>query len=107
MTAAAAPSRSRSLAFAAMPGVFVFLWSTGFIGAKFGLPYIEPLTFLSLRFAIVIALLLALIVATGAPWPPSWRAAAAVSTGWMPTMSASSSAMTMAKRSDRKVSGSM
>jgi drug/metabolite transporter (DMT)-like permease len=52
-----------------MPGVFVFLWSTGFIGAKFGLPYAGPLTFLSLRFAIVIALLLALIAATGAPWP--------------------------------------
>ncbi len=29
---------------------FVLLWSTGFIGAKYGLPYAEPLTFLSLRF---------------------------------------------------------
>lgn len=27
-----------------MPGVFVLLWSTGFIGAKYGLPYAEPLT---------------------------------------------------------------
>jgi len=61
-----------------MPGVFVFLWSTGFIGAKFGLPYIEPLTFLSLRFAIVIALLLALALAAGAPWPRSWGEAAHV-----------------------------
>ena len=68
MTVAAA-SRGRSLAFAAMPAVFVFLWSTGFIGAKFGLPYAEPLTFLSLRFAVVIGLLLALIAAAGAPWP--------------------------------------
>jgi drug/metabolite transporter (DMT)-like permease len=65
----AAGGNVRSIAFAAMPGVFVFLWSTGFIGAKFGLPYAGPLTFLSLRFAIVIALLLALIAATGAPWP--------------------------------------
>jgi drug/metabolite transporter (DMT)-like permease len=37
--------------------VFVLLWSTGFIGAKFGLPYAEPLTFLAIRFAIVGALL--------------------------------------------------
>lgn len=69
----AAETRSRSLAIAAMPAVFVFLWSTGFIGAKFGLPYVEPLTFLALRFAIVLALLLALIVATGAPWPRDLR----------------------------------
>ena len=31
------------------PLLFVALWSTGFIGAKFGLPDAEPLTFLSLR----------------------------------------------------------
>ncbi|KIL98845.1 Permease of the drug/metabolite transporter (DMT) superfamily [Paramagnetospirillum magnetotacticum MS-1] len=41
----------------AMPGVFVMLWSTGFIGAKYGLPYAEPFTFLVMRFIIVIALL--------------------------------------------------
>ena len=33
----------------AAPGVFVILWSSGFIGAKLGLPYAEPLTFLFLR----------------------------------------------------------
>ena len=49
----ASATTSRSLWLAAMPGVFVVLWSTGFIGAKFGLPYIEPLTFLGIRFAIV------------------------------------------------------
>lgn len=32
--------------------IFVVLWSTGFIGAKFGLPYTEPMTFLALRFAL-------------------------------------------------------
>ncbi len=31
------------------PLLFVVLWSTGFIGARFGLPDAEPLTFLSLR----------------------------------------------------------
>ncbi len=44
------------------PALFVLLWSTGFIGAKFGLPYTEPATFLTLRFAVV-AVLLALLVA--------------------------------------------
>ena len=33
--------------------LFVVLWSTGFIGAKYGLPYIEPVTFLALRFVLV------------------------------------------------------
>ena len=54
---------------AAMPALFVFLWSTGFIGGKFGMPYAEPFTFLSVRFMIVIALLLALSLLTRAPWP--------------------------------------
>jgi len=36
-----------------IPVIFVLLWPTGFVGAKFGLPYAEPLTFLGLRFGIV------------------------------------------------------
>ena len=39
------------------PAIFVFLWSTGFVGARFGLPYAEPMTFTSIRFAIVVVLL--------------------------------------------------
>jgi len=54
-----------------MPGAFVFLWSTGFIGAKFGLPYAEPATFLVIRFALVVALILPLALALRAPWPGS------------------------------------
>lgn len=38
----------------------MFLWSTGYVGARFGLPFADPLTFTSVRFAIV-ALLLGLI----------------------------------------------
>jgi drug/metabolite transporter (DMT)-like permease len=52
-----------------MPWTFVFLWSTGFIGAKFGLPYAPPATFLILRFAFVIALILPIALALRAPWP--------------------------------------
>lgn len=39
------------------PVLFVFLWSTGFIGAKYGLPYAEPLTFLLLRYAALVVLM--------------------------------------------------
>lgn len=56
-------------ALAAMPGIFVVLWSTGFIGAKYGLPYAGPATFLTLRFVIVAAILGAVALATRAPWP--------------------------------------
>ena len=58
----------------ALPALFVVLWSTGFIGAKLGLPYVEPFTFLELRFLFVIALLLPLCWLTGAPWPSRRRA---------------------------------
>lgn len=51
------------------PMLFVLLWSTGFIGAKFGLPYAEPLTFLSWRYAIVIALMVVVVLLLRAPWP--------------------------------------
>lgn len=53
----------------AMPGLFVLLWSTGFVGAKFGLPYAEPLTFLLLRFTLVVALMLPLALTMRAAWP--------------------------------------
>lgn len=53
--------------------LFVLLWSTGFIGAKLGLPYAEPFTFLMVRFLIVTALLTILALATRAPWPQSFR----------------------------------
>ena len=57
----------------AMPLVFVVLWSTGFIGAKFGLPYAEPFTFLSIRFAATLALLVPIVWLTRSAWPSSPR----------------------------------
>jgi drug/metabolite transporter (DMT)-like permease len=57
------------------PALFVFLWSTGFIGSRLGTPYAEPLTFLSLRYAVVVALMLAAALATRAAWPSSPAAA--------------------------------
>ncbi len=53
------------------PALFVVLWSTGFIGAKFGLPYAEPATFLVIRFFGVLAVLLPVCWLVRAPWPAS------------------------------------
>lgn len=55
------------------PAVFVLLWSTGFVGARLGLPHAEPFTFLALRLAIASALLAALAVATRSPAPATRR----------------------------------
>ena len=57
------------------PLLFVLLWSTGFIGAKYGLPYAEPLTFLVSRYVLVIVLMSVLALAMRAPWPASPREA--------------------------------
>jgi drug/metabolite transporter (DMT)-like permease len=54
---------------ALMPFAFVLIWSTGFIVAKFGLPYAPPLTFLMLRFIGVLAFLFPLVLILRAPWP--------------------------------------
>ncbi|GIZ50618.1 DMT family transporter [Noviherbaspirillum aridicola] len=54
---------------ALMPPVFVLIWSTGFVVARYGLPYAEPLTFLLLRFIGVLAVLLPLVLIARAPWP--------------------------------------
>ena len=62
------------------PPVFVVLWSTGFVGAKFGLPYAEPFTFLSIRFFLAAAALLLLARLFGEQWkgPYDWSGAAII-----------------------------
>jgi drug/metabolite transporter (DMT)-like permease len=52
-----------------MPFLFVLIWSTGFVVAKFGLPYAPPLTFLLLRFSSVLLILGPLVLLMRAPWP--------------------------------------
>lgn len=51
------------------PALFVLLWSTGFIAAKYGLPYAPPLSFLLVRFTLVAALMTIVAIVTRAPWP--------------------------------------
>ena len=65
---------STNIWIAAMPVAFVFLWSTGFIGAKYGIPYAEPFTFLGIRFTVVIGLMPLICLVTKAPWPKSVKA---------------------------------
>lgn len=53
----------------AMPGLFVLLWGSGFVGAKLGMPYAEPLTFLFIRYAVLIVILAGVVAVFRAPWP--------------------------------------
>jgi len=52
-----------------MPAVFVLIWSTGFIVAKYGLPYAPPLTFLAIRYFLSIVCFLVWIALARAAWP--------------------------------------
>lgn len=51
------------------PALFVLLWSTGFIASKLGAPHAEPFTFLSVRFLLVIAIMVPICLVARAPWP--------------------------------------
>ncbi|MEH6442547.1 MAG: DMT family transporter [Oceanospirillaceae bacterium] len=60
----------------AIPLLFVWLWSTGFIGAKYGLPYIEPFFMLFVRFCVVIVIFCFLIKIYKSQWlntTQSWQ----------------------------------
>lgn len=50
------------------PILFVLLWSSGFVAAKLAIPFAEPCTFLTLRFAIVIAVLAPFAYAERKSW---------------------------------------
>ena len=53
------------------PALFVLLWSTGFVGAKYGLPYADPFPFLAVRLGLAAGLLGVLALATRSPLPRS------------------------------------
>ncbi len=63
--------------------LFVLLWSTGFIVAKYGLPYAPPLKFLLHRFVLVAGLMLVVALATRAPWPSRREATHSVVAAWL------------------------
>lgn len=62
------------------PALFVVLWSTGFVGAKYGLPYADPFPFLAVRLGLAAALLalLALVTRSALPRGGQYGAAAVV-----------------------------
>ena len=67
---AAAPSRDKS---AYMPGVFVLIWSTGFVVARYGMPHAPPMGFLAWRFALSVLAFGLWVLWSGAAWPRGRR----------------------------------
>ena len=49
--------------------LFIFFWASGFVAAKYGLPYTEPFTFLTLRFLIALIILTPLAFVWRVRWP--------------------------------------
>ncbi len=74
-----AASPRATLWVASMPWLFVVIWSTGFIVAKYGMPYAEPMTFLFLRFAGVLVLMVPFVLLARVPLP---RVAGSTATDW-------------------------
>ncbi len=52
-----------------MPAVFVLIWSTGFIVARYGMPYAPPMGFLMWRYALSILCFLVWIRLARVAWP--------------------------------------
>jgi drug/metabolite transporter (DMT)-like permease len=71
-----APMSTASLLPRLAPPLFVVIWATGFVVARLVAPHAEPLSFLLLRYGLVIVVLAAVAVAVRAPWPATphaWR----------------------------------
>ena len=63
------PQTRPSMLVRLAPAVFVCLWATGFVGAKFSMPHAEPASFLSFRYVIAFGILATLAFFAKAPWP--------------------------------------
>ncbi|TWO72646.1 DMT family transporter [Caenimonas sedimenti] len=57
----------------AMPIVFVLIWSTGFIVARYGMPHSPPMKFLAMRYALSVACFLVWALLARAAWPKDRR----------------------------------
>jgi len=53
----------------AMPAVFVLIWSTGFIVARYGMPYAPPLKFLAVRYALSLVCFAIWVALARVRWP--------------------------------------
>ena len=54
-----------------IPWLFVLIWSTGFVAAKYGLPYAEPFTLLSYRNGLTLVVLFIIMQVKKSIWPSS------------------------------------
>lgn len=52
-----------------IPAIFVLIWSSGFIIARFGMPHSEPMTFLFLRFVGVLLVMVPIVLVVRPVWP--------------------------------------
>ncbi len=69
-------SGSQNAFIKAMPAVFVLIWSTGFIVARYGMPLSPPMKFLAVRYALSMLCFLPWIILAKVPWPQGraqWR----------------------------------
>ena len=57
---------------AGLAGSFIFLWASGFVAAKFGLPYAEPFTLMASRFVVGSIILVPACFLLRAEWPKNW-----------------------------------
>ena len=57
-----------------MPLLFVVIWATGFVLARFVAPHVEPFSFLTLRYLLSFLVFAGMAIAVGAAWPASWAA---------------------------------
>ncbi len=60
---------STSLLLRLAPALFVAIWSTGWVSARYGADYSDPLTFLAVRFALAVGAMLIIIGISKAEWP--------------------------------------
>lgn len=69
MAMAAPTTATRLLAASGWPALFIALWSTGFIGGKAGLADAEAFTLITLRYALVVAVMAPAALVIGSRWP--------------------------------------
>ncbi|WP_236589426.1 DMT family transporter [Ramlibacter aurantiacus] len=73
MTAALPTNARQDLLLRSMPAVFVLIWSTGFIVARYGMPHGPPMTFLAIRYGLSVLSFLAWAALARAVWPSGSR----------------------------------
>jgi drug/metabolite transporter (DMT)-like permease len=73
MTTPAAAGGPSAALLRAMPVVFVLIWSTGFVVARYGMPHAPPMAFLSVRYALSIVAFVLWVALVRAAWPRDGR----------------------------------